>query len=122
MTDISTALSTAQAELKVRQAAEKATPDAATKAAVAALQNRVNVDQTTLNISGPAPAPAAPTPTTPAAPTVVSTTTGPDGTVTEIMSDGTSSVIPGTAGSNYTSNAQSATATVDAQMQTYGLG
>jgi hypothetical protein len=38
------------------------------------------------------------------------------------MSDGTSSVIPGTVGSNYTSSAQSATATVDAQMQTFGLG
>jgi hypothetical protein len=119
MSSTQDALSTAQAELKVRQAAEKATPDAATKAAVAALQNRVNVDTTTNNIN-PTQTTAAPAPA--AAPTVVSTNTGPDGTVTEIMSDGTSQIVPGTAGSVYQATGQSATTSVDAWATSVGLG
>ena len=57
-----------------------------------------------------------------AAPTVVSTTTAPDGTVTDTMSNGTTQVQPGTAGTTYAATAQSATSTVDAWATSVGLG
>jgi hypothetical protein len=57
-----------------------------------------------------------------AAPTVVSTTQSPDGTVTDTMSNGTTQVQPGTAGTTYATTAQSATSTVDAWATSVGLG
>jgi hypothetical protein len=66
--------------------------------------------------AAPPAAPVAP------APTVVSTSTGPDGTITEIMSNGTSQIVPGTTGSVYQATGQSATSSVDAWATSVGLG
>jgi len=92
-----------------------------------ALTDMENVGtQTTLDNSGGVAKPAASTTTTVSstnpAPTVVSTNTAPDGTVTEVFSDGSTQTIPGTAGSTYAQNAQSATTTVTAWAQSVGLG
>ena len=91
-----------------------------------ALTNMENVGtQTNQDNSGGVAKPAASAPTTVStnpAPTVVSTNTAPDGTVTEVFSDGSTQTIPGTAGSTYAQNAQSATSTVDAWAQSVGLG
>lgn len=59
---------------------------------------------------------------TPAAPTVVGTTTQADGTVLEIMSNGSTQPIPSTAGSATTTTTQSATASVTAWANSVGLG
>lgn len=71
---------------------------------------------------GVAPAATTTTTTTNPLPYVVSTNTAPDGTVTEVFSDGSTQTIPGTAGTTYAQNAQSATTTVDAWAQSVGLG
>ena len=71
---------------------------------------------------GVAPAATTTTTTTNPLPYVVSTNTAPDGTVTEVFSDGSTQTIPSTAGTTYAQNAQSATTTVDAWAQSVGLG